>query len=311
MYNSAVTSLLVWPLSRREQLDCCSSHILPAMLQPHQCSQTGLIPMWESDLESSSLTFLVLGVFSNWPQFLRQSYLPSFQLFKHFLRCWYLILPFTLTPKQRCQPWKISSNHPVILEIFSWLVLAKRRGHDITFPWVPAHVSVPGNEKADAVARAVASRPPRPCPLPCRNLYPTVRSALHNAWQRRWEDMPTPIKMKEITARAVRPWSYSHVKNRKIQTTLVRLRIGHTRYTHGFLMSQGVQPYCDDSLVPLTVRHLLVECPSLGDVREWFLPLCRNRDDSFPLSLVLGEKVLSALSDVIGYLKDVGVLHHQ
>ncbi|MPC61820.1 hypothetical protein E2C01_055897 [Portunus trituberculatus] len=37
------------------------------------------------------------------------------------------------------------------------------------------------------------------------------------------------------------------------------------------------QPYSDDCLVPLTVRHLLVECRSLIDLRHRYLSRCRGR----------------------------------
>ncbi|MPC70995.1 hypothetical protein E2C01_065262 [Portunus trituberculatus] len=38
------------------------------------------------------------------------------------------------------------------------------------------------------------------------------------------------------------------------------------------------RPYCDDCLVPLTVRHLLVECPSLTDFRHRYLYRFCSRD---------------------------------
>lgn len=115
-------------------------------------------------------------------------------------------------------------THPIVLDIFSWLVLTKRRGHQVTFCWVPAHVSVRGNEKADEVARAAASRPPSQCALPHKELHPTVRSALRGVWQRRWAAVAATMKMGEVTTRAVRPWSYSHIKSRKKETVLARLK---------------------------------------------------------------------------------------
>ncbi|MPC62219.1 hypothetical protein E2C01_056302 [Portunus trituberculatus] len=42
----------------------------------------------------------------------------------------------------------------------------------------------------------------------------------------------------------------------------------HTYLTQRYLLPRDLQPYCDDCLVPLTVRDLLVECPSLTDLRH-------------------------------------------
>ncbi len=96
------------------------------------------------------------------------------------------------------------------------------------------------------------------------------------------------------------------VRRRSHETALTRLRTGHTRLTHGYLMSRGVQPYCDDCLVPLTVRHLLVECPSLGDLRERYLSNCRGVDGTFRLSLMLGEMCHSPGHEVIVFMEKAG-----
>ncbi|MPC78933.1 hypothetical protein E2C01_073441 [Portunus trituberculatus] len=42
-------------------------------------------------------------------------------------------------------------------------------------------------------------------------------------------------------------------------------------------MTRDPQPYWDDSLVPLTVWHLLVKCPSLIELRHRYLYRCRGR----------------------------------
>ena len=95
--------------------------------------------------------------------------------------------------------------------------------------------------------------------------------------------------MKEITA-SVNPLKYP-VMHRKYQTALCRLRIGHARLTHGFLMAGENQPFCEDCLVPLTVRHLLVECPSLRDLRRQLFTWARGRDGDFLISKILGEDI--------------------
>ena len=46
---------------------------------------------------------------------------------------------------------------------------------------------------------------------------------------------------------------------------LNRLRIGHTRLTHSYLLSADDLPECGTCQCPLTVKHILVEC---ADVRN-------------------------------------------
>ncbi|MPC19574.1 hypothetical protein E2C01_012493 [Portunus trituberculatus] len=72
--------------------------------------------------------------------------------------------------------------------------------------------------------------------------------------------------MEKITTSSIPQWTYTHVRDRCAQTLLARLRIGHTYLTQRYLLTRDPQLYCDDCLVPHTVRHLVVECPSLTDL---------------------------------------------
>ena len=49
---------------------------------------------------------------------------------------------------------------------------------------------------------------------------------------------------------------------RRDETVITRLRIGHSRVTHSYLMSRESQPVCDHCKRHLTVKHMLLECPS-------------------------------------------------
>ena len=97
--------------------------------------------------------------------------------------------------------------------------------------------------------------------------------------------MEVSNKMRQITD-IIHPWQYS-CNNRRPETALCRLRIGHTLFSHGYLMEKDYQPYCEDCLVPQTVKHLLVECPSLLELREH--NFSRDRDGNFRLDIILGR----------------------
>jgi len=56
--------------------------------------------------------------------------------------------------------------------------------------------------------------------------------------------------------------------SRRDSALLNRLRIGHTRLTHSFLLSGDDLPECGTRQCPLTVKHILIECVYLNDVRN-------------------------------------------
>ena len=202
-----------------------------------------------------------------------------------------------------------SSFNPHVLAAMEWLYLLHRKGYRISFCWVPAHVGVPGNEKADRLAREAAARAPPLCPVPYRDVFPLIRTAVTESWQRRWEAEAATAKMGELTLSVSRSWTYFSVRSRIEETLLCRLRIGHTRLTQGYLLSGDAQPFCDDCLVPLTVRHLLVECPSLGDLRRHFLSGCQGVDGAFDISRILGVECLSPGHEVLRFLEEAGFLY--
>ena len=47
-----------------------------------------------------------------------------------------------------------------------------------------------------------------------------------------------------------------------------RLRIGHTRLTHSYLLLGDDQPECGTCQCPLTVKHILIDCVDLNNVRN-------------------------------------------
>ena len=72
-------------------------------------------------------------------------------------------------------------------------------------------------------------------------------------------------------------------------------------------MERGYLPYCEDCLVPLSVKHILAECPTWTDVRRRNFPgtVLLNTDDTlwemiaeFPLTPYRIEPLLYYLRDV-------------
>ncbi|KAK4328568.1 hypothetical protein Pmani_001044 [Petrolisthes manimaculis] len=177
-----------------------------------------------------------------------------------------------------------NSPHPLVLAILEWLVLLGRRGRKVTFCWVPAHVGVDGNERADALAKAVVSnsRPPAGHhPVPAVDLRPYIDAAIRSCWQDRW-DAVGANKLRDI-----------------------RQRLG----LWSFLMDRIHPPYCDDCLIPLTVRYIIVECPSFEDLRRRHLSEYRVGDGSYSLSRVLGEEACSVGGNTLSYVEEAGLLH--
>jgi len=61
-------------------------------------------------------------------------------------------------------------------------------------------------------------------------------------------------------------------------TLLNRLQIGPCRLTHSYLSSGDDSPTCQPCGIPLTVKHILVECANLRDIREKYFTVSSPAD---------------------------------
>lgn len=55
--------------------------------------------------------------------------------------------------------------------------------------------------------------------------------------------------------------------SRRDEVFIVRLRIGHTRMTHGYLMAKEDPPSCPTCGTLIAVKHILLECCQFKEIR--------------------------------------------
>jgi len=56
--------------------------------------------------------------------------------------------------------------------------------------------------------------------------------------------------------------------NRHDEVMISRVRIGHTRLTHSYLLNKDPAPSCDTCQCTLTINHIFLECPNFHSARS-------------------------------------------
>ena len=190
------------------------------------------------------------------------------------------------------------SKHPVVGEIHRWLSLIQRSGKSVNFCWVPRHIRVIGNERADMAAREANSSQGLipPVPLPHKDYYPYFNKYVNDKWLQEW--LTTNNNKLRNIKDDVKAWSTACRRSRREEITLARLRMGHTRSTHEYLLKGEPQPYCEDCLIPLTVTHIMAECPNFNEERRRYFGLNNSLEN------ILKDDELSVQS-VFRYLNSI------
>ena len=196
------------------------------------------------------------------------------------------------------------SKNPIVNQIHDWLIiLFRRKDIVVKFCWVPSHIGVRGNELADVSAKA-ATRLAHVTSLkiPQLDFTKKIRFYSREKWLVHWTSLNSNFKLKSIRP-SVHPWTAPHV-DRRCSIILTRLRIGHTYFTHKYLMASGAErqaPLCTTCHEIFTVKHILIECPRYNNARR------SNNLVGLPILEILGEE--SPYERIFKFLKDIGLFY--
>ena len=105
--------------------------------------------------------------------------------------------------------------------------------------------------------------------LPYSNLKPFINRYIVNKWQLLWNNS---IGNKLFEIKPVIGQFQQVVRNvRQEEVVLARLRIGHKRITHSYLLKREEPPYCFGCDALFAVRHFLLECGDFSNIRDKYL----------------------------------------
>ncbi|XP_055522868.1 uncharacterized protein LOC129717049 [Wyeomyia smithii] len=152
------------------------------------------------------------------------------------------------------------SQHPWIQDIENLM-----RNRRIQLCWIPGHAGIHGNEEADRLAgEAGRSNARLNIAIPGEDAVKSIKAENRHQWEIRWAQS-TEVKLREIKSDTTK---WPDCENTLDQRVLTRLRIGHTRLTHEFLLKKSSPPMCECCGTVIDVRHIILHCRKFDDARK-------------------------------------------
>lgn len=207
----------------------------------------------------------------------------------------YLILSDSLSSLQAMND--LYSRDPLVHRNLAQITSLKKNGKAVVFVWIPSHVRIKGNQIADQAAKeASRNGVDENIPIRAEDVKIALKQKILDSWQTEWNH--TVAKLRAVKP-MVHPWpNMQNLRglNRREQTVVTRLRIGHTNATSLHMLRGNRQPQCEACNTRLTVVHILVECPRYEPQRD---------EHNIPRNLrsILGSTD-STIHRVIEFLKD-------
>ena len=199
---------------------------------------------------------------------------------------------------------KMESTNNLVQEIYLLIKSLAGQQTIVSFCWIPSHVGIEGNELADKAAKdAIQGAIVNRNETSDADVIAYIKHKLRLEWEDRWNRIEDNKKL-----RAIQPTLKRCILKltRRDHVKITRLRIGHTRLTHGSRLTTGGLPECvectwdEEDPQLLTVKHILMECGNYALQRVPF----------FDPAVVPMDKLLSDqeyVESVIGFLKSAEI----
>ena len=159
-------------------------------------------------------------------------------------------------------------DNPLILQLLQKLHHLSCAHKTIHLCWIPSHISIRGNEAADMAAKESLNQDITASQVPYTDLKSHIKHFISSKWQERWSSC-RDNKLFQIKP-TLGEWPPGFRRSRQEEVVLSRLRIGHTYFSHSYILRREDPPGCTACQEIYSVRHVLIDCIDLGLIRPRF-----------------------------------------
>ena len=129
---------------------------------------------------------------------------------------------------------------------------------NVIFCWLPSHIQISGNERADSAAKAALQKYVSGCLISYTDAYQYIGQYVRYLWLSEWD---TSVNNKLHATKPLigeQPSAYRSAPRDEI--VLSSLKLGHSYLTHSYLLKGEPSPEYVTCDCRLTINQILLEC---------------------------------------------------
>ena len=184
------------------------------------------------------------------------------------------------------------SRPNLINRILNKYAEVKVKGKQVEFHWIPSHIGIRGNDRADELAKAPLQHQDVDIIIrrEIRDRYKDIDEITRELWQTRWDNETTGRHCYSIQPQVGKAAKYTNRNCRKKEVIISRLRLGRCRlnaYLHDMdIHTDGLCNTCDTRE---TIEHFLMSCQQQAILRIKLENICRAINEPFELKILLSN----------------------
>lgn len=201
------------------------------------------------------------------------------------------------------------SRQDILYEVLQVITKIHINGGQVTFLWVPAHVGVGGNEKADKLAKEALKKGQVEMQI-CTSkseLKSIIKEKMVQMWQKRWDTESKGRHLYQVQRSVKGPRVGG--RNRREEVVLIRLRLGHCLLNKTLkLVGKHDTGLCEGCQEMETVEHVIMGCPKYEEQRRMMrirLRECGVMGITLRGILNMGDRTQGKI--LVQYLRETGL----
>ena len=190
------------------------------------------------------------------------------------------------------------TRNPIVISIKNKL----RENCLVTIEWMPGHIGLEGNDRADELAKVGCSKENIiKIPNTLEKLSRKMRVAYYDRWQRKWDKV-------QFGLHRIKPKIGEILLDnlcREESVKITRLRLGVCKFTHSHYFLSKEPRYCRVCDTLMTIRHVIVECKEYAEQQQELKRVCKKYKTAYNVINLLNGAI--PFKYIIIYMKAINL----